>query len=365
MAKRSSVNAGTKSKTRSQWQTLKTLSYYIWPKGRADLKARVLLALLSLALAKVINVYVPFLYKRAVDALTLPSTSLDNAVAALPLGIIIAYGLARILHQFFGEVRDFIFVKVSQHAQRMIALHTFQHLHKLSLSFHLQRQTGGLSRVIERGTHGLQFLLSFILFNIIPTLLEIVMVTVVLFYTFDIRFAAVTFISIAGYIAYTLWVTEWRMKYRRQMNATDAEANSKAIDSLLNYETVKYFGNERREYKRFDQALASYEAAAIKSQNSLSVLNIGQGVIIGLGLIVIMAMAASGVVSGALTVGDFVLVNTFMIQLYLPLNFLGFVYREIKRSLIDMDKMFELLEINAEVEDMPDAKCLALTSSPT
>ncbi len=360
MAENSSFNTDTISKERSQWKTLKTLGGYIWPKNRADLKTRVLLALASLALAKVVNVYVPFLYKMAVDALTLSPESLDNALVVLPLGIIVAYGFARILHQFFGEVRDFIFVKVSQHAQHMIALNTFKHLHALSLSFHLDRQTGGLSRVIERGTHGLQFLLTFILFNIIPTLLEIVMVTVVLFYTFDIRFAAVTFITIVGYIAYTLWITEWRMKYRRQMNDTDSDANSKAIDSLLNYETVKYFGNETHEYKRFDQALASYEIAAIKSQNSLSVLNVGQGLIIGLGLIIIMAMAGNGVVTGELTIGDFVLVNTFMIQLYLPLNFLGFVYREIKRSLIDMDKMFELLEINAEIQDLPDAKCLSV-----
>ncbi|MDH3976073.1 MAG: ABC transporter ATP-binding protein/permease [Deltaproteobacteria bacterium] len=335
---------------RSQWKTLKILAIYLWPTGRGDLKRRVIAALLCLAMAKVVNVYVPFLYKMAVDRLTVT----DMAIS-LPLGIIIAYGGARFLTQFFGELRDLIFVRVSQHAQRTIALNTFKHLHELSLRFHLDRQTGGLSRVIERGTQGVQFVLGFILFNILPTLLEIIMVTAVLLYQFNILFAAATFLTIAGYIAFTLLVTEWRLKFRRKMNEKDTEANTKSIDSLLNYETVKYFGNEEHEYKRFDGSLAGYEDAAVKSQTSLSLLNMGQGLIIGLGLIAVMTMAAGGVIDGTMTVGDFVLVNTFLIQLYLPLNFLGFVYRQIKQSLVDMDKMFELREIDTEIKDSHQA----------
>lgn len=338
----------------NQWKTLKTLAAYLWPGDRDDLKARVVFALLCLAIAKAINVYIPFLYKMAVDKLTIT----DMAIS-LPLGVIIAYGGARFLNQFFGELRDLIFVRVSQHAQRTIALNTFRHLHELSLRFHLDRQTGGLSRVIERGTQGVQFVLGFILFNILPTLLEIIMVTVVLFYQFNIFFAATTFLTIAGYIAFTFLVTEWRLKFRRKMNEKDTEANTKAIDSLINYETVKYFGNEKHEYRRFDESLAGYEDAAVKSQTSLSLLNMGQGMIIAFGLIMIMTMAAKGIVAGTMTVGDFVLVNTFLIQLYLPLNFLGFVYRQIKQSLVDMDKMFELREIDAEIKDHSQAGDLA------
>lgn len=338
------------SERQKHWRTLRTLSNHLWPSGRLDLKTRVCLALICMAVAKAINVYIPFLYKGAVDQL-----SLEQAVLVLPLTFILAYGGARVLNQVFGEMRDFIFVKVSQHAQRTIALSTFQHLHQLSLSFHLERQTGGLSRVIERGTSGIQFLLNFMLFNILPTLIEIGMVTTVLFIQFDYRFSLITVGTIGGYIAFTLITTEWRLKFRKTMNEKDSEANTKAIDSLLNYETVKYFGNEGHEYKRFDQALEGFENAAVKSQTSLSYLNVGQGLIIGAGLVAIMLLTAQGVVSGEYTIGDFVLVNTFLIQLYLPLNFLGFVYREIKRSLVDMDKMFDLLDKNAEVKDRPNA----------
>lgn len=335
---------------RSPWLTIKDLGTYLWPPGRVDLKTRVVLALVFLATAKIITVYIPFLYKSAIDTL-----SVDSFALILPLGVIIAYGSARVLTQVFGELRDFVFVRVAQHAQRTISLSTFKHLHALSLRFHLDRETGGLSRVIERGTRGIQFVLTFALFNILPTIFEILMVTVVLFVKLDIRFAAITFLTISGYIAYTLAITSWRLKFRRQMNARDSEANTKSIDSLLNYETVKYFGNEAHEYQRFDEALAGYESSAIRSQTSLSILNIGQGFIIGLGLIIVMSLAASGVVQGSLTIGDFVLVNTFLIQLFLPLNFLGFVYREIRQGLIDMEKMFELLDINAEVKDQNDA----------
>jgi len=245
---------------------------------------------------------------------------------------------------------------VSQHAQREIALSTFRHVHRLSLKFHLERQTGGLSRVIERGVGGIQFLLRFILFNILPTLIEITMVTVILFVQFDWRFSAATVGTIVAYVLFTQIITDWRLQFRRTMNAKDSEANTKAIDSFLNFETVKYFNNEEHEYRRYDEALAGYEKAAVTSQTSLSLLNLGQGAIVAIGLILVMWMAAAGVISGDNTIGDFVMVNTFLIQLYLPLNFLGVVYREIKRSLVDMDKMFELLEHKPDVVDVANAK---------
>ncbi len=341
--------------SQSQWQTLKKLAVHLWPAGRMDLRLRVILALGFLALAKTVNVYIPFLYKSAVDSL-----SPDNTIIVLPLGIIAAYGAARVLHQLFGELRDFLFAKVAQHSQRIIGLNTFKHLHLLSLRFHLDRQTGGLSTVIEKGTKGIQFVLSFTIFNILPTLFEIILVTVVLYFNLGARYAAVTLITISGYITYTITITSWRLKHRRLMNEKDFEANNKSIDSLLNYETVKYFGNESHEYRRFDKALSGYESAAIKSQTSLSILNVGQGLIIGSGLFIIMAMAGIGVTEGTLTLGDFVLVNTFLIQLYLPLNFLGFVYREIKQGLLDMEKMFELLDTEAEIKDKANADPLKI-----
>lgn len=350
-------DATVKSEKRSHWNTVKALVAYLWPADRFDLKIRVILAMLCLALSKVINVYVPFLYKGAVDAL-----SQDQAVLVLPIMLILAYGVARVLTQVFDELRGLLFIKVSQHAQRIISLTTFQHLHQLSLRFHLDRQTGGLSRVIERGIGAIDFAIRFTLFSILPILIEIVMVTVILFVQFDIiRFAAVTFITIAGYIAFTLFITEWRIKFHRAMNEKDADANTKAIDSLINYETVKYFGNEEHEYHRYNKALLGYERAAIQSQSSLTLLNVGQGAIIGIGLIIVMTMAGQGVVNGIYTIGDFVLVNTFLIQLYLPLSFLGTVYRELKRSLVDMDKMFELAEVDAEIQDPPNAKALITT----
>jgi ATP-binding cassette subfamily B protein len=360
---------------RSHWGTLATLTRYLWPHGRLDLRIRVVVAVLCLILAKIVNVGVPYLYKLAVDALTgaggpgaagsaggtFDAASGDApglAVLTVPLTIILAYGGARILSQAFGELRDFVFVKVGQHSQRAIALSTFRHLHGLSLAFHLERQTGGLSRVIERGVRGISFVLSFMLFNILPTFVEIMLVTGVLLYAYyetTVAFALVTFATIALYIAFTLIVTDWRLKYRRRMNQNDTEANTKAVDSLINYETVKYFGNEEHEYARYDRALAGYERAAVQSQGSLSFLNLGQGLTIGVGLVLVMLLAAQGVAQGRLTVGDFVLINTYLIQLYLPLNFLGFVYREMKQSLTDMDKMFELLEVGAEVRDESDA----------
>ena len=334
----------------NHWRTLKTMGSHLWPKGRGDLKTRVIIALIFLAFAKILNVYVPFLMKQAIDQL-----SQKDITLVLPVAFIVSFGLARIGVALFGEFRDLIFVKVGQHAQRTIALSTFKHLHNLSLNFHLSRQTGGLSRVIERGTRGIQFVLNFMTFNIIPTLLEIALVTGVLIYHFNIIYAGIIFITIFLYIFLTLAVTEWRLKFRKTMNQSENKANTKAVDSLINYETVKYFGNEDHEYRRFDHSLAKYEKAAIKSQSSLSILNVIQATIIGAGLITILLMAGNDVISGKRTIGDFVLVNSFLIQLYMPLNFLGFVYREIKNSLVDMDNMFELINVNTSVADKESA----------
>jgi ATP-binding cassette subfamily B protein len=277
------------------------------------------------------------------------------AAIAVPLGLLIAYGLARIATQLFSELRDGIFARVAQRAIRNVALQTFRHLHALSLKFHLDRQTGGLTRAIERGAKGIEFLLFFVLFNVLPTLIEIALVCGILWALYDWRFALATALTIGGYVWYTLSVTEWRIKYRREMNESDQTANTKAVDSLLNFETVKYFNNEEHEARRYDVALQAYEHAAVKSRTSLAALNIGQAVIIAIGVTVMMTMAAYGVAGGTMTVGDFVLVNAYLIQLYLPLNFLGTVYREIRQSLIDMEQMFALLRVDVDVEDKPGA----------
>ena len=362
MASAPHFNALNETNRTDHWATLRELGGYLWPEGRPDLKARVVAALLALVLAKGINVYVPFLLKRAVDSLAgvTPGGSLSGplGIPAIALGMILAYAGARVGSQVFGELRDFVFAKVSQHAQRVIALGTFRHLHSLSLAFHLDRQTGGLSRIIERGTRGIQTVLTFILFNIVPTIIEVILVAIILFFAFGWSMALVTIATIAAYIVFTLALTDWRVQFRKTMNQKDTEANTKAIDSLLNFETVKYFGNEEHEYRQFDRLLAGYEAAAVKSQTSLSMLNIGQGIIIAAGLVGVMAIAAQGVAGGTMTVGDFVLVNTYLIQLYLPLNFLGFVYRETKQSLVDMDKMFELLHVEQTIRDESGAQDL-------
>ena len=343
-----------KTGPRNDWQTIKTLMPYLWPVGEMGLRLRVVCAMALLALAKLTNVVVPIFYKHAVDALS----SDTAAVLAVPVALLIGYGLARILAQTFGELRDAVFAKVAQRAIRLAGLRTFQHLHRLSLRFHMDRKTGGVSRAVERGTKGIEFLLTFMLFNVLPTLLEIVLVCAVMWGLYGVWYALVTFLTMGVYIAWTLIVTEWRIKYRRVMNETDSEANTKSIDSLLNFETVKYFGNEDHEAKRFDSSLRGYERAAVKSKTTLSYLNIGQGAIIAAGVTFIMLMAGSGVIAGAMTIGDFVLVNAYLVQLFLPLNFLGFVYREIKRSLTDMETMFELLAQNAEIEDRPGARPL-------
>ena len=346
-----------------QRRAMRTLLPYLWPKRGTseiwvEMRLRVFVALVLLVGAKLANVTVPVLYKQAVDVLT--GQNGTTLILAVPIGLLVAYGLVRILTVAFSELRDAIFAKVAQRSIRTVALRTFQHLHRLALRFHLERKTGGLSRAIERGTKGIEFLLSFMLFNVIPTLVEILMVCGILWYLYNVWFALVTFVTIFGYIVFTMTVTEWRIKYRRAMNRTDEEANTKAVDSLLNYETVKYFGNEDHEARRFDNALERYEQAAVLSRTTLSALNVGQGAIIAIGLTLVMYMAGRGVINKTMTVGDFVLVNTYMIQLYLPLNFLGFVYREIKQSLTDMERMFGLLDINEEVNDAPGAKALVV-----
>ena len=344
------------SPRRNDWQTIKTLAPYLWPAGETALRMRVVLAVLFLAAAKGASVAVPYIYKQTIDALDVK----QGALIAVPVMALIAYGVARVLSQALGELRDAVFAKVAQRAIRQAGLKTFRHLHRLSLRFHLDRKTGGVSRAVERGTKGIEFLLRFMLFNIVPTLVEVVLTCGILWYLFGIWMALVAFLTIGIYIFWTLAVTEWRIQFRRTMNDTDNEANTKAIDSLLNFETVKYFGNEDHESRRFDKALARYEDAAVKSNTSLALLNIGQGAIIAVGLTMIMWMAADGVVAGTMTIGDFAMVNAYLIQLYMPLNFLGFVYREIKQSLIDMEQMFRLLDENPEVADSPGAVPLAI-----
>ncbi|MBT3556209.1 MAG: ABC transporter ATP-binding protein/permease [Rhodospirillales bacterium] len=341
--------------------TVRVLLPYLWPKDSFNLRARVVIALVFLVASKLINVVVPIFYKQAVDALGSGPEAGIATVVVVPVMILLAYGVARILAQAFGELRDAIFTRVAQRAVRLAGLKTFRHLHQLSLSFHLARKTGRVSRAIERGTKGIEFMLRFTLFNILPTLLEIGLVCGILWQMYSAWFAIATFATIVGYIAWTLVVTEMRIKHRRDMNESDSNAHSKAIDSLLNFETVKYFSNEEHESERFNTALKVYEKAATRSGESLSYLNIGQGVIIAIGLTLVMLMAAGGVADGSMTIGDFVLVNAYLIQLYLPLNFLGFVYREIKQSLVDMEQMFSLLDRNPDIADQDGAKPLAIS----
>lgn len=356
----------TTQQKHSQFATLKTLLPYLWPKNAVDLRVRVVVAMICLVLAKVTNVYMPLIYKQIIDLMTEGSKAIEGVdptvvAFAVPTGLILAYGAARTMAVVFAEIREAVFVNVTQRAMRRVAIDTFQHMHELSMRFHMSRQTGGLSRVIERGIKGIEFLLTFMLFNIVPTLVEILLVCAVLWYLFNIWFAAVTFFTIALYIAFTLYTTEWRLKFRREMNDMDTQANTKAIDSLLNFETVKYFGNEAHEANRYDRSLAAYERAAIMSVRSLSVVNIGQAFIIAAGLVIVMYMAASGVADGTMTVGDFVLVVIYLIQLYMPLNFLGFVYRQIRQSLTDMDDMFSMLKIDREITDREGAQELELS----
>ncbi|MEQ9123955.1 MAG: ABC transporter ATP-binding protein/permease [Alphaproteobacteria bacterium] len=330
---------------------------YLWPKDRPAFKARLVLAAICLVLAKVANVYAPLLYKDAVDLLGKP----ENLAAALLIGVILAYGLARIGATLFAELREALFAALVQGAVRGVGLRVFRHLHQLSLRFHLERRTGGLSRVIERGVKAIDTLLGFAVFSILPTLFEIVVVLAILWSVLDWRFAAVTLATIVSYVLFTKQVTTWRLGIRRRMNDEDTRAHSKAVDSLLNYETVKYFNAEVHEARRFDRALAAYEKAAIKSRLSLSALNVGQAVIISIGLIAVMAMAGLGVAAGTMTIGEFVMVNAYLLQLYQPLNMFGFVYRELMQSLTDIENMFSLLDVKAEIADRPGAPTLAVS----
>jgi ATP-binding cassette subfamily B protein len=342
------------------WQELKALGGllpYLWPRDSIELRIRVFVAIALLVVAKGINVTVPLIYKRAVDAL-----SPTHAIIIVPVMLVVAYGVARVGAQLSGELRDTVFSKVEQNAVRRVALATFRHLHALSLRFHLDRQTGGLSRAIERGIRGTEFLLSYLLFNFVPTMVEILLVCGILWRFYAASFAITTFVTVVFYVVFTFAITDWRVKYRREMNERDSEANTKAIDSLLNYETVKYFANEEHEAHRFDTALQAYERAAVKAQTTLAVLNIGQGLIMATGLVSVMLLAGSGVAAGKMTVGDFVMVNAYLVQLYMPLNVLGMVYRNIKQSLTDLEAMFRLLGVKPEIEDKPDAPALVVGS---
>ena len=346
--------AGNRVPERSTLETIHSLLPYLWPKDSAGARLRVVLAVAFLIASKGATVLVPLVYSRAVDALA-PQM---GGVLAVPMALIIGYGLLRVAASGFGEMRDAIFAAVQQRTVRRVALQTFRHLHRLSLRFHLDRQTGGLSRAIDRGTSGIEAVLRLAVFNVVPTQVEVVLVTAILWKLFDWRYAALTLVAVACYLAFTFVFTTWRVRIRRTMNESDSEAKTKAVDSLLNFETVKYFGNERHEAARFDEALSRYERAAVRSQVTLNMLNLGQAAIISAALALIMLMAAVEVQAGTLTVGRFVLVNTYLMQLYVPLNMLGFVYREIKQGLVDMEQMFRLMRVNAEVADRPAARPL-------
>ena len=344
--------AESKTPQRGDWRVIRDLLPYL-----LEYRFRVMIALSCLVAAKVANLGIPIVMKELIDSLDIKASS-PQALLAVPLGIILAYGLLRISASLFTELREALFAKVTQNAVRKVALQVFEHLHSLALSFHLARQTGGVSRDIERGTRGIQSLISYSLYSILPTLIEFCLVLGYLAYSYDIWFAAITLLALVLYIAFTIVVTEWRTHYRRTMNDMDSKANQKAIDSLLNFETVKYFGNEAFEAGRYDENLLRYQAAAVKSQKTLAFLNLGQQFIIAIGLMLILWRATVGVVNGTMTLGDLVLVNTLMIQLYIPLNFLGVIYREIKQSLTDMDRMFSLLNTDKEIADSPNAKTL-------
>ena len=347
-------SAESKLSQGSDWKVIRDLIPYL-----LEYKFRVAIALACLVAAKVTNLGIPILLKRLIDDLNIRADS-PQVLLVVPVALILAYGLLRMAASLFAELREFLFARVTQNAVRKVALQVFEHLHALALSFHLARQTGGVSRDIERGTRGIQSLISYSLYSILPTLVEFILVLGYLAYSYDIWFAAITLCALVLYIVFTVVVTEWRTHFRKTMNDMDSKANQKAIDSLLNFETVKYFGNEAFEASRYDKNLVRYQAAAIKSQKSLAVLNFGQQTIIAIGLVLILWRATLGVVDGTLTLGDLVLVNTLMIQLYIPLNFLGVIYREIKQSLTDMERMFSLLNTDKEIADSPNAKPLSI-----
>jgi ATP-binding cassette subfamily B protein len=344
----SEITPLNKARQRSDLQVIRNLMPYIW-----QFKFRVVITLLCLISAKVANLGVPIVLKKIVDTLSITTTS--QALLVVPVSLILAYGLLRLSASLFGELRELIFAKVTESAVRKVGLQVFNYVHALSLRFHLSRQTGGMTRDIERGTRGIQSLISYSLYSIIPTLIELFMVLGYFFFVYDIWFVIITLIALTCYIIFTIVVTEWRTNFRRQMNDLDSKANQRAVDSLINFETVKYFGNEQYEALRYDENLKNYAQAAVKSQKSLAILNFGQQTIIGIGLICILGLASSGVAKGTMTIGDLVLVNVLMIQLYIPLNFLGVLYREMKQSLADIDRMFGLLETHQEIADKPNA----------
>ncbi len=357
MRRRESNASSNHSSVRGDWVAIKSLMPYV-----LSHPTRVAFAMACLVLAKFSNIGVPMILKHLIDDLSLSADD-PRRLLVVPLALIVAYGALRLLGTLFTELREFLFSKVTQNAIRQVALEVFEHLHALSLRFHLARQTGGVSRDIERGARGIQSLISYSLYSIVPTILEFILVLGYLGWNYDWVFAAISLVALVTYIVFTIKVTEWRTGYRRAMNDMDSRANQKAIDSLLNFETVKYFGNEKFEATRYDANLESYREAALKSQRSLAFLNFGQQVIIVLGLVLILWRSVLGVESGRMTLGDLVLINTLMLQLYIPLNFLGVIYREIKQALIDMDRMFDLLSKDKEISDIPDAKDIQLTNA--
>ncbi|KPQ07202.1 MAG: ATP-binding cassette, subfamily B, bacterial [Rhodobacteraceae bacterium HLUCCA12] len=342
------------------WSTIRRVGPYLWPEGETGIKVRVITALVLLLIAKLIAVGTPLLYKAAVDALAPSDAGSGWLVGFGAIGLTVAYGMARLMNVGFQQLRDAVFAVVGQRALRRLALETFTHIHRLSLSYHLTRKTGGLSRIIERGVKGVDFLLRFLLFSVGPLVLELVLISAIMVALFDLRYLATIVVTIALYVWFTFKVTEWRVRIRREMNDQDTDANQKAIDSLLNFETVKYFNAEAREAQRYDGAMRRYESAALKTAYSLSFLNFGQTALITAGLVAVMVLAALGVESGDLSVGDFVMVNAYMIQITMPLNFLGTVYREIRQSLVDMGEMFGLLGQKPDVVEAADATPLVL-----
>ncbi len=341
------------SRQQQDWQVVKNLLPYL-----SAYKARIIFTIICLVAAKAANLGVPILLKHIVDAMSIQT--IPKALLAVPVSLIVAYGLLRLSASLFSELRELIFSKVTEHAVRQVGLQVFNHLHALSLRFHLSRQTGGMTRDIERGTRGIQSLISFSLYSIIPTLIELAMVLGYFSYAYDIAFVVVTFIALVCYVVFTVKVTEWRTHFRREMNNLDSKANQRAVDALINFETVKYFGNEAYEADRYDANLKKYAQAAIKSQKSLAYLNFGQQIIIVVGLVLILGLASQGVSRGQMTIGDLVLVNVLMIQLYIPMNFLGVLYREMKQSLTDIDRMFSLLQTDQEIADEPNAPLLKI-----
>jgi len=339
------------------WKTCALLLPFFWPVGRKDLKARVVVAVVSLVLAKLANLTVPLVLGWAVDTLSNLEDQMD-LLFGIPIAALAAYGLARLSYIVFNEIRDAIFSRVSQHAVRQVAIKVFNHLHALSIRFHLERKTGALNRFIDRGTTGIQFLLSFVAFNILPTLFEVLLVCGILWYLYGISYALVTAVTIGIYVWLTFGITAWRIRIRRKMNDAENEASTRQVDSLLNFETVRYFNNESHELARVDEALKTYEQAAVKSRESLSLLNVSQAVVVISGITIMLIMAALNIHNGTMTVGGFVVVNTYLMQLSIPLNFLGTVYREIRQALVDMENMFTLLEEVPEIKDLPGAQAL-------